>query len=400
MSINKQETANDQSEQYPHYRPYGWEHWPDYPWMSYQFRRGLGETQEGMGTISMCFLAAKRMKPGDKESWFAEWSRVADENKDRGDAEARLNHIVTARNCWQRAVGFYRQAEFWLKGNDARRREAFSKMEECSHKFLKSLRPAGEVVQIPYEHGASLTGYFVRSALGAATQPCLISMGGLDSVKDEMWAMQAHGCLQRGMSVLMIDGPGQGSALHRYQLPTRYDYEVPISACVDYLETRAEVDPKRIAVCGSSLGGYYAARAGSFEPRLAATIAHGAIWSISKLWANIDEDYGLADQIKWVFNTKTVAEAKEKAQAFTLDGVLENMKCPFLIVHGGFDILGVEQANTVYQYAKSKNVNVTLKMFSETETGAEHCQHDNPTLGQEILSDWLADIFHIDQSRM
>jgi hypothetical protein len=27
------------------YRPYGWHHWPKYPWMSYQFRRALGETQ-------------------------------------------------------------------------------------------------------------------------------------------------------------------------------------------------------------------------------------------------------------------------------------------------------------------------------------------------------------------
>ena len=31
------------------------------------------------------------------------------------------------------------------------------------------------------------------------------------------------------------------------------------------------------------------------------------------------------------------------------------------------------------------------------ETGAEHCQHDNPTIGQELMSDWLADVFRIDQ---
>jgi len=34
------------------------------------------------------------------------------------------------------------------------------------------------------------------------------------------------------------------------------------------------------------------------------------------------------------------------------------------------------------------------------ETGAEHCQHDNPTLGQEIIADWLADIFKIDQTKL
>jgi hypothetical protein len=28
--------------------------------------------------------------------------------------------------------------------------------------------------------------------------PVLICFGGLDSIKDEMWFMQAHGALQRG----------------------------------------------------------------------------------------------------------------------------------------------------------------------------------------------------------
>jgi len=381
----------------PHYQPYGWHHWPDHPWMSYQFRRGLGETQEGHGAVSECFLAASRMIPGDKESWHKEWKRLGDENQARGDAEQALGHPRTASNCWQRAAGYYRQAEFWLDPKDPRRLATFNQMEACSRKFLSNLNPAGEVVEIPYENGTSLTGYFVRAPFDTGAQPCLISMGGLDSIKDEMWAMQAHGCLQRGISVLMIDGPGQGSALHRHKLLTRYDYEVPIGACIDYLETRSDVDPKRIAVCGSSLGGYYAARAGSFEPRLAAAISHGAIWSIPMLWATADENHGLAGHIKWIFGTDTVKAAMERAKPFTLDGALEHMKCPYLIVHGGFDVLGVQQAKVVYEYAKSHGVDVTLRFLTEDETGAEHCQHDNPTIGQEVLSDWLADRFGIDQ---
>src|SRR3546814_950771 len=136
----------------------------------------------------------------------------------------------------------------------------------------------------------------------------------------------------------MIDGPGQGGTLRRHGIPTRFDYEVPIGYCIDYLETREDVDPKRIAVCGSSLGGYYAARAGSFEPRLAAAISHGAIWSIADLWAKADESHGLADHIKWVFGVSSMCEALEKARPFTLEGAPENMKCPYLIVHGGYDV--------------------------------------------------------------
>ena len=90
-------------------------------------------------------------------------------------------------------------------------------------------------------------------------------------------------------------------------------------------------------------------------------------------------------------------EALAKAANFKLDGVLDHMKCPYLIVHGGYDVLGVGQAMTVYRYAASKGVDVTLRLTSEEDTGADHCQHDNPTLGQEIICDWLASKFQIDE---
>ena len=384
----------------PHYEPYGWVQWPQFPWMSYQFRRALGETQEGGGAVSECFQAASRMVPGSAESWHVEWLAVAQRNEARGDAALAAGHIQTAQNCWQRAANYYRHAEFWLGAHDQRRLVTFERMEACSHKFIRHLAVPGEVVDVPYENDVSLCGYFVRAPFAVARQPVLICMGGLDSIKDEMWFMQAHGALQRGISVLMIDGPGQGGTLRRHLVPTRHDYEVPIGRCIDWLIQRNDVDASRIAVCGSSLGGYYAARAGSHEHRLAACISHGAIWSIQDLWAGAGEDHGLADHIRWVFDAPTMQTALAKAAPFTLQGALEHMRCPYLIVHGGFDVLGVSQAQRVHDYAKSHGIDVTLRFLTETETGADHCQHDNPTIGQEVMADWLADRFGIDQSAL
>jgi hypothetical protein len=70
------------------------------------------------------------------------------------------------------------------------------------------------------------------------------------------------------------------------------------------------------------------------------------------------------------------------AKDFTLEGHLEHMKCSFLVMHGGHDVLTVSQARKVYDYGRAKGVDVTLRLLSEEETGAEHCQHDNPTIGQ------------------
>ena len=383
----------------PRYEPFGWHHWPDHFWMSYQFRRGLGETQEGGGTVSEVFQAASRMTPGDAESWHAEWTHIAVRNDERGDAEFQAGHIRTAMNCWLRAANYFREAEFWLAPDDPRRLATFTRCENASKKWLAAMTPRGEAVEIPYEPGKPLHGYFIRSPHGGERQPVLISVGGLDSFKDELWFMTGRGAIQRGMSVLLVDGPGQGAALRRNRQYTRHDYEVPIGACIDWLLARKDVDGTRIAVSGSSLGGYYSARAASRDHRLAACISHGAIWDIHERWKARDDSHGLAKHICWVFGAKNMAEATEIARPFTLNGVLQDMRCPYLIIHGGHDVLGVNEVKTVYDYAIAHGVKATLRLTSEEETGAEHCQHDNPTLGQELMLDWLADVFRIDQSK-
>ena len=384
----------------PHYEPYGWHHWPEHPWMSYQFRRALGETQEGGGSISECFQAASRMTPGDNESWHAEWTRVGDSNRARGDEAASAGRIQTARNCWLRAADYYRSAEFWLASDDPRRLETFEKVEACSKAFLAHLTPPGEVVQVPYGNGAHLDAYFVPAPFRVERQPAVICFGGLDAYKDEMWFMAGRGFLQRGISVLMIDGPGQGGTLRRGGITSRHDYEAPVGRCIDYLEGRGDVDASRVAVCGGGIGGHFAARAACYEHRLAAALSHTAGWSLYDTWRDADEDHRLADSIKWVFGAASMKEAVEKLVPYTLEGHIGRMKCPYLIVHGGYDVLGVAQARKVYDAAKDAGINVTRRLVDEEETGADHCQHDNPTIGQEMLADWLAGVFEIDEREL
>ena len=384
----------------PHYEPYGWQQWPAHAYLSYQFRRALGETQEGGGAVSECFQAASRMVPGDKESWHVEWVKVAERNRIRGDEAKEAGHVRTAMNCWLRAANYYRHAEFWLPPNDPRRLETFTQCEEMSHRFLACLNPPGEVLEIPYENGKCLYAYFVRSPFGGRKQPVLMACGGLDSFKDELWFMVGRGAVQRGIAVLMFDGPGQGGTLRRHGIPTRYDWEVPVGYCIDYLATRDDVDMKRIALSGSSLGGYYAARAGCYEPRLAACISHGGNANVYENYLRRDEDHEMAYQIKWVYGPKSMAEVREKAKPFQIGDGFSKMKCPYLIVHGAHDVNGVERARKAYESAKSQGVNATLRYVTAEETGADHCQHDNPTIGQEIMLDWLADIFRIDQRNL
>lgn len=381
-----------------HYEPYGWDHWPDEPWFSYQFRRALGEAGVGGGTVSESFLAASRMNPVDSESWHREWRRVADASRERAQTAERHRYFVTARDCFLRAANQYRSAEFWLDPADPRRLETFGRCEDSFRSAGRYFRPPVEHVEIPYLGDKVLYAHLLKSPNAGDPQPLLIAVGGLDSFKEEMLFMVGKAALDRGIACLFVDGPGQGATLRREGLTTRFDYEVPIGACIDWLSSRPDVDQARIALSGSSLGGYYAARAASFEHRLAAAVSHGGQWDLGQQWANRDENHGLAMHIKWVFGTQTMAAAREKASAFRLAGAIEGMTCPYLIVHGGHDVLGVAQATTLYDYAKANGVDVTLRVVDAQETGAEHCQHDNPTVGMEIIADWLGDRFGIDQA--
>ena len=82
---------------------------------------------------------------------------------------------------------------------------------------------------------------------------------------EELYHWFAAAAAERGFNVLVVEGPGQVGALHRNPgLVMRPDYEVPISAVVDYLVTRPDVDPERLAIVGYPVGGYLAPRAAAF----------------------------------------------------------------------------------------------------------------------------------------
>ena len=59
-----------------------------------------------------------------------------------------------------------------------------------------------------------------------------------------LFSMLISGSLFRrylwGIAVLVFDGPGQGEA--EYELPIRGDYEAPVNAVIDYIETRGDLD--------------------------------------------------------------------------------------------------------------------------------------------------------------
>ena len=115
-----------------------------------------------------------------------------------------------------RASEYFRQAEFFLSPMIPAVVNLHQHGVNAAKVFWRISipleRPFRSLMNAIFRSTAILRGRKSRDG----KRPCLICMGGLDSIKDEMWFMQAHGALQRGMSVLMIDGPGQGGTLRRH----------------------------------------------------------------------------------------------------------------------------------------------------------------------------------------
>jgi dipeptidyl aminopeptidase/acylaminoacyl peptidase len=278
-----------------------------------------------------------------------------------------------------------------LPAEDERRLQIFSQCEDSFRSAGEVFDPPVEVLQIPFE-SARLHGYLLRPPRGSAPWPAVIAFGGLDSFKEEVYFMVGKGLAERGIACILLDGPGQGATLRREHLHARHDWEIPIGAVIDHLEHYPDVDGQRLGICGTSLGGYYAARAACLESRIKAAVSHGAEWDVGAEIRADNPDSGTAEHYRFIFGTRDWAEILKRSEKFNLDPVISHMKCPYLIVHGVHDYFGGEQAELASAGAQRAGVDVTLRLVMPEETGADHCQHDNPTRGLEIISDWFADV--------
>ena len=95
----------------------------------------------------------------------------------------------------------------------------------------------------------------------------------------------------------------------------------------------------------------------------------------------------------WVFGQKTPEGARAVANAMKLEGVIDKVTCPLLVVHGENDRqVPLWTAERTHQAAVNSPQR-KLKVFRLDEGGAEHCQIDNRQLVGDVMSDWAAEVF-------
>jgi len=401
---------------------------------AFELQRTLGASYSGEADIGECLATASRIKEGDFESWYSEWSKTADTFRTAGDESLAAGHRVSAMEAYYRAATYYRTAEFFLHGNpdDPRIVETWEKSRESFRDALSLDVVPYEVVAIPYEN-TTLPGYFYAVDDSGKPRPLLIVQTGFDGCQEELhpYAMEGIG---RGYNVLTFEGPGQGEVIRIQRIPFRHDWENVIGPVVDYAVSRPDVDEDRIALWGISLGGYLAPRGAAYEPRIAALIADAGTYDVGlTLLANLQEggeanmtkielqewlqtdpvefNDALRDAmahdtgIRWlnehgmfIFDAGSPAQFWAKWMEFSLVGIAEEIRCPTLVCAGATDHLDPDgvQATALYDHLTCER---ELMVFSDDYGAGSHCQFG--AFGQSFAAkfDWLDDRMGMTGSR-
>ena len=249
--------------------------------------------------------------------------------------EEQAGHPHTAMELYFRAASTFMHAQHpILETNDEKR----YLHDRCLANYAKMAEYAPypiERVEVPWE------GHEIQCNLhllpGKPKAACVIAIPGCDVTKEfypDPLAVHAH---QRGMHLLVMDGPGQGTSNLRGIKVTPDNYERALLSVVDYLETRDEIDADAITIYAISMGAFWGFQvAATGDPRIKA---------VAGPWASYIDKYYIMDtfspRYKQLFGYLTGAQSEEE-----LDGILSKMtvegregdiKCPVLMTVGEYD---------------------------------------------------------------
>jgi dienelactone hydrolase len=340
---------------------------------------------------------------GDDDAWFAEWARMGDRLEARGRDAQAAGHKLTAASALMRAAHYYQTGERFLQPKSERGMAVYRKSVALFRDAVGMIRrPRVEPVEVPYGD-TSLPALLVHAdseATNGRPAPAMVFFDGFDITKEIQYFKGVPDLVARGIACLIVDGPGNGESVRFRNLPLIAETERYAGAAYDWLAGRREIDSQRIGVVAISLGGYYAPRAAALDHRFACCVAWGAQWDYHDIWARrleaLDSGKVLSlsvppEHLMWVLGVPDRAAALKKLEGFRLDGIVQQMQCPFLLVHGaGDEQIPLALAEKCFAAVGSKHK--TFKVFSREDGGHHHCQVDNVTIGVHAMWDWVADV--------
>jgi len=363
--------------------------------------RNAGYAVSQCADLGEMLETTKQITEGDLESWYRAWAATAHCVE---ALAARTHDTISRGDAYMRACTYQRLAEFLLEPDDPRRAESMDKAVRWFFQGLDALAVRYEYFSAPYENGR-LRALYLPGPVGSERKPLIMAVGGYDSILEEKYPVIGKAALDRGYSVLIYEGPGQGEPLRKYGLKFTPEWEKPTSAVLDeFLGNHPK--PSKIALFGMSMGGYLASRAAAFEERIDGVVTYDVCFdmhdSAARIMGAVKRDplaltnTGVSwayHNALWTLGTTDPDDTLEAFSHYKLAPVADRIRQDVLILAGTEDhFIPFHQ---VAEFAKSlvNARSVTTRIFDRASGGAEHCQCGAMSLVHAAVFDWLLQRF-------
>lgn len=390
----------------------------------YETMRALGTVPYSGADITEIFAIMPMIKPGDFDSWYQEWFKLAQRVLSTIDETKEASYSpVTLRNVYFRASHYFFVADFFLHGNKDDPRIA-----KCYELWRHYFDKANALLDIPGKHhtidaqGFKMPAIIFRTAKASAEspRPTLIVGGGFESNMEETFHVFGVPALERGYNVVIYEGPGHRTLVNQGKGFVA-EWEKAVSPFMDFIiahnaDELSFIDKDKIGLVGMSLGGYLAARAAAFEPRLAAVMCIDGVYSMLEAGLNIfpqgrdawsrsdatefdrlfQEDPSswsttrcwFHDDLKYTFCVDSAFEAFKTCAAMTLgNGVAQKIRMPAFIGDAADDMFFEGQPARV---AKEIGAHATLQSFGVEQGAQLHCQSGALVYMNQEMLEWFA----------
>ena len=253
---------------------------------NFEYLVALQNSLSGGADIGPVLGVAKNIKPGDFDSYRDEFYRLANATKAQAEDPENAYDPINVRDSWFSASHYYRRTDVYIHRNWSNPliKTVWDEQTAAFDKAIAALPIPGKRVQIPSPERNLTVEAIWYSASGdpSAKLPTLIVGNGFDAAQEDSYHYFCAAALARGWNCITYEGPGQNTVRRTQDLGFIPDWERVATPVVDYVlsEKKKVVDENRLVLVGNSFGGYLAARAAAFEPRLSAVVLVGGVWDL------------------------------------------------------------------------------------------------------------------------
>ncbi len=310
------------------------------------------------------------------DDWCFEWCATGDAHAQLAAQAQAKGRRISAGEANIAAALAYHFGKFLFQDHPDEYMAAARRSIAAYAAGLEQLDRTAERIEIPFGD-ATIVG-MLRRPSESERPPLVLLLPGLDSVKEEFFYWEQV-FLARGLATFALEGPGQGEC--GFRSPIRPDYEAAVSAALDLLTQRVDVDAARIGVAGVSLGGYYAVRSLAYEPRVKAGVANAGPWNLGECWDHLP--FLTRAAFQYHSAAKDAGEARERAAQLSLEQVAPRVRQPLLVIHGKLD--GVIPWEQAVKIADAAGPSAELVLYEH----GNHVCNNLPYLYRPLTADWL-----------